>query len=231
MNNENVANNNPGPVRVSITPSGFFGASPDNIVTLDNFMSEYELEYLNNFARNNTAWDVTESHFNEDGVCIYDASYWADRVATDETIKSVDPKVVDIIKGMQARLKVEVDKFFNVDALPTSAAVVRWLPGQFQHPHADKELHIGEDRGKPNDFPYYDIAGLFYINDDYEGGELYFPDQGIQFKPKPGSAYFFPGDMNYIHGVTEITSGIRYVCPFFWTIMSHKNSNLEEIGE
>jgi hypothetical protein len=208
--------------RVSITPSGFFGSSSDNIVTLNDFMTEEELSYLNNFARNNTSWDVTESHYNEDGLCIYDASYWADRVATDETLKTVDPKVIDVIKGMQERLKVEVDKFFKVDALPTSAAVVRWLPGQFQQPHADKELHVGEDRGKPNDFPYYDIAGLFYLNDDYEGGELYFPEQGIQFKPKAGSAYFFPGDMNYIHGVTEVTSGIRYVCPFFWTILKHK---------
>ena len=222
MENQNISNQQK-PDRVSITPSGFFGNSADNIVTLDNFMTEEELIYLNNFARTNTAWDYTESQYNEDGLCIYDASYWADRVATDDTLDSVDPKVSVIIKGMQARLKAEVDKFFKVDALPTSAAVVRWLPGQFQHPHADKELHIGEDRGKPNDFPYYDLAGLFYLNDDYEGGELYFPDQGIQFKPKAGSAYFFPGDMNYIHGVTEITSGIRYVCPFFWTILSHES--------
>jgi hypothetical protein len=221
MDNQNVSNGNRSDL-VSITPSGFFGGSADNIVSLDNFMTDEELSYLNNFARNNTAWDVTESHYNEDGLCIYDASYWADRVATDVTLNSVDPKVVDIIKGMQARLKLEVDKFFKVDAFPTSAAVVRWLPGQLQMPHADKELHVGEDRGKPNDFPHYDLAGLFYLNDDYEGGELYFPEQEIQFKPKAGSAYFFPGDMNYIHGVTEITSGIRYVCPFFWTILEHK---------
>jgi hypothetical protein len=221
MDNQNVSNEHKSG-RVSITPSGFFGDSSDNIISLDNFMTEEELSYLNNFARNNTAWDITESHYNEDGLCIYDASYWADRVATDDTLNSVDPKVVDVIRGMQGRLKAEVDKFFKVDALPTSAAVVRWLPGQLQMPHADKELHIGDDRGKPNDFPYYDLAGLFYLNDDYEGGELYVPEQGIQFKPKAGSAYFFPGDMNYIHGVTEITSGVRYVCPFFWTILEHK---------
>jgi hypothetical protein len=222
MDQQDASNNNPDPERVSITPSGYYGDSPDNIVTLNDFMTQEELEYLNNFARNNTAWDVTESHFNEEGVCIYDASYWADRVATDDTLNSVDPNVVKIIKGMQARLKVEVDKFFKVNAYPTSAAVVRWLPGQYQEPHADKELHLGEDRGKPNDFPYYDLSGLFYLNDDYEGGELYFPQHGIKFKPKAGSAYFFPGDMNYIHGVTEITSGVRYVCPFFWTILEHK---------
>ena len=209
--------------RVSITPSGFFGDSPDNIVALENFMTQEELEYLNKFARNNTVWDYTESVYNDEGVCIYDASYWNDRVATADTLRSVDPTIVEIITGMQERLKVEVDKFLKVDAWPTSPAIVRWLPGQYQHPHADKELHEGDNAGKPNDFPFYDIAGLFYINDDYEGGELYFPKQGIQFKPKPGAAYFFPGDLHYIHGVTEITSGVRYVSPFFWTILSHKS--------
>jgi hypothetical protein len=208
--------------RVSITPSGFFGQSPENIVALENFMTEYELERLNSFIRNNESWDITETHYNDEGTVIYDSGYWDNRVATYPTIQRSDPEIPQIIEGMVARLKVEVDKFFGVDALPTSPAMVRWLPGQLQHPHADKELHIGKDEGKPNDFPYYDIAGLFYINDDYEGGELYFPKQGIQFKPKAGAAYFFPGDKNYIHGVTEITSGIRYTVPFFWTILSHK---------
>jgi hypothetical protein len=218
---ENLTNNHVVD-RVSITPSGYYGSSPDNIVALENFMTDYELEALNSFIRNNETWDETETHYNENGTVIYDASYWHNRVATYPTIQKTNPEIPKIIEGMVARLKIEVDKFFGVDALPTSPAMVRWLPGQLQMPHADKELHTGPDAGKPNDFPYYDIAGLFYINDDYEGGELYFPNQGIQFKPKRGAAYFFPGDMNYIHGVTEIKSGIRYTVPFFWTILSHK---------
>lgn len=208
--------------RVSITPSGFFGDSPDNIVALENFMTEEELSKLNDFIRSNTNWDVTETHHNENGTVTYDADYWANRVATYPTIQKSSLEVPVIIEKMVRRLKIEVDKFFGVDADPTSPAMVRWLPGQLQMPHADKELHTGPDAGKPNDFPYYDLAGLFYINDDYEGGELYFPNQGIQFKPKAGAAYFFPGDKNYIHGVTEIKSGIRYTVPFFWTILRHQ---------
>jgi predicted 2-oxoglutarate/Fe(II)-dependent dioxygenase YbiX len=213
----------------STTPSGFFGDSVDNIITIEDFMTEEELTTLNAFARSNTSWDVTETHYNEDGTVIYDSGFWDHRVATAPTLEAADPAIPEIIKNMQARLKERVDAFFSVDAHPTSPAIVRWLPGQRQQPHADKELHEGEGRGKPNDFPYYDIAGLFYINDDYEGGELYFPNQGIQFKPKAGAAYFFPGDMHYIHGVTEVRSGVRYVCPFFWTIKEHtgtEKSNL-----
>jgi hypothetical protein len=207
--------------RVSITPSGFFGSSPDMIQSRENFLTEEELTSLNNFIRSNKNWDITETHYNDEGVVIYDSDYWDNRVATFNTIERSNPEIPKIIMGMVERLKVEVDEFYSVDALPTSPAMVRWLPGQLQMPHADKELHEGENRGKPNDFPFYDIAGLFYINDDYEGGELYFPDQGIEFKPKAGAAYFFPGDMNYTHGVREIRSGIRYTVPFFWTILKH----------
>lgn len=227
MNQEEVSNNQP-PARFSITPSGFFGDDVSNIQSRDDFMTQEELSTLNKFIRANTKWDVTETHYNEEGTVIYDSSYWDNRVAGYHTIRDQDPKIPEMIDVMVARLKKEVDSFFKVDAFPTSPAIVRWLPGQFQLPHADKELHEGHDRGKPNDFPYYDISGLFYINDDYEGGELYFPEQDLKFKPKAGSAYFFPGDMNYIHGVSEITSGIRYVCPFFWTVLSHKEQALEK---
>lgn len=209
--------------RVSITPSGFFGNSVNNIQARENFMTKNELNGLRQFASNIKTWDITETHYNEDGTIIYESEYWKDRVATRETIESQNPTIVKTIDKIVKRLKIEVDSFYNIDAMPTNPAIVRWLPGQYQLPHADKELHEGDNEGLPNDFPYYDIAGLFYLNDDYEGGELYFPQHNTEFKPKAGAAYFFPGDKNYLHGVKEIKSGIRYVIPFFWTILEHKD--------
>jgi predicted 2-oxoglutarate/Fe(II)-dependent dioxygenase YbiX len=209
--------------RVSITPSGFFGNSLENIQSRENFMTEEERSKVLDFARNIKFWDYSESVHNEDGITTYDADFWADRVANYNTIMKHEngEDIIAIIENLVARLKVHVDDFFKVDASPTSPAIVRWLPGQEQRPHADKELHEHGEEG-PNDFPYYDISGLFYLNDDYEGGELYFPQHDIKFKPKPGGAYFFPGDKNYLHGVSQITSGTRYVLPFFWTVLEHK---------
>jgi hypothetical protein len=225
MENQYTNNHNQNPV--SITPSGFFGDGPEMIGTLENFLTEEELQALNGFIRNNESWDITQTHYNEDGTVIYDSGYWDGRVATYPTINQTSPETVQTIRSIVKRLKVEIDNFFNVTAYPTSPALVRWLPGNLQMPHADKELHEGENAGKPNDFPWYDIATIIYLNDDYEGGELYFPNQDIQFKPKAGAAYFFPGDMNYIHGITTIESGIRYTCPFFWTIVAHGNSEVD----
>lgn len=225
MDNVEITNQNTWDKPVSITPSGFFGDSSDNIVELENFMTPEELDKLRTFAKNNTVWDKTESHSDEDGVVTYDADYWKDRVATHQSLMLADPEIPEIIATLVGRLKPVIEEFFRVKANPTSPAVVKWLPGQLQQPHADKELHegngIGPGESKPNDFPYYDLASLFYLNDDYEGGELYFPQHNIKFKPKPGAAYFFPGDKNYVHGVSVITSGIRYTCPFFWTITEH----------
>ena len=205
----------------SLTPSGWFGDSKNMIVELKNFMTEEEIIFLEKSARSLTIWDVTQSHVNENGTVVYDSDYWKDRVATQPSLDKNNPSISPVIRGLFERLKPIIENFYNVKALPTGTTIVKWLPGQFQNPHADKELHEGPDAGLPNDFPNYDIASLFYLNDDYEGGELYFPLQGIQFKPKKGAAYFFPGDKNYIHGVTEIKNGIRYTCPFFWEIVKH----------
>ena len=203
--------------RISITPPGFFGMSSDKIQSRENFMTEEERIFLLNAAKSIDTWDRTETHYNDNGIVIYDASYWDNRVASRPILDAIDPEISEVISRLVDRLKIEVDNFFNVDAKPTSPAIVRWMKGYRQEPHADIQLQNGE----PNDFPWYDLAGLFYLNDDYEGGQLYFINQGVEFKPKPGAAYFFPGDVGYSHGVKEITDGIRYVIPFFWTILKH----------
>lgn len=206
---------------VSITPSGFFGDSSSNIIELENFLTQEERERLINFALNNKVWDITKTQVDKDGLVLYDANIWADRVCTYNSLMKSDPSILELINSMIARLKIEVDKFFNVEAKETGPAIVRWPIGARQEPHADKEFHTGLEQGRANDFPHYDLAGLFYFNDDYEGGELYFPQHGIEFKPKAGAAYFFPGDRNYTHGVRPVISGNRFTSPFFWTIMKH----------
>jgi predicted 2-oxoglutarate/Fe(II)-dependent dioxygenase YbiX len=57
---------------------------------------------------------------------------------------------------------------------------------------------------------------LFYINDDYEGGELYFPALNFEYKPKAGDFITFPSYEKYTHGVRPVLSGSnRYVVSGF----------------
>lgn len=87
------------------------------------------------------------------------------------------------------------------------------LPG-----HRDEDRNPqGEFDGKKRSF----VGGLF-LNDDYEGGELTFDDQGVALKPKPGTLVLFPGFYTN-HGVNEILSGMRVnFLVFFYDMVDYK---------
>jgi len=55
-----------------------------------------------------------------------------------------------------------------------------------------------------------DVTVLIYLNDDYEGGELEFPDWSCKFKPKAGTLIAFPSYIEFAHRVHPVTSGKRY---------------------
>lgn len=75
------------------------------------------------------------------------------------------------------------------------------------------------------------LAILVYLNDDYEGGELYFPRYNYSIKPTAGTMITFPGSLYYIHGVKEITKGVRYTINqwSFFNFLEGVNVNIEEI--
>lgn len=54
------------------------------------------------------------------------------------------------------------------------------------------------------------ISSIYYINQDYEGGEIVFPRFGITYKPAEGDAIFFPSTYVYNHSVKPVISGTRY---------------------
>lgn len=73
-------------------------------------------------------------------------------------------------------------------------------------------MHEHYDISKPND-----IATLIYLNNDYDGGEIYFPEYDISYKPEPGDLITFPDNAEYIHGVKTVSNGDRYTLPRWFT--------------
>jgi predicted 2-oxoglutarate/Fe(II)-dependent dioxygenase YbiX len=116
------------------------------------------------------------------------------------------------------KMKVYLEDCFNVKLSTRPPVIIKWRPGMEQRPHADKQMNDG----RPNPFPTYDINSLIYYNDNFEGGELYYPDYDLTVKPEPGLAVAHPGDINYLHGVKPIISGERYTTPSFYTITELK---------
>ena len=99
-----------------------------------------------------------------------------------------------------ASRNLDKDRYnLNLDSVTIKA----WNEGQSMGPHFD-----GQDGNK--DLAFSLVA---YVNDDYEGGEISFPNHNITIKPKAGSLIMFPSQDPYIHEVKPIISGTRYMSP------------------
>lgn len=54
------------------------------------------------------------------------------------------------------------------------------------------------------------ISAVVYLNSNYEGGELEFPNFGLKIKPEPGMLILFPSNFAYRHIAHPIKSGTKY---------------------
>jgi hypothetical protein len=54
------------------------------------------------------------------------------------------------------------------------------------------------------------VSLVSYVNDDYEGGELYFRLQNLEVKPKAGDLYIFPSNYMYPHQAKMVKNGTKY---------------------
>lgn len=54
------------------------------------------------------------------------------------------------------------------------------------------------------------MSWVYYINDDYTGGEISFPRFNLTYKPVANEFIVFPSNYVYNHSVLPVTEGTRY---------------------
>lgn len=91
-------------------------------------------------------------------------------------------------------------------------AVLRYRSGGYYKRHIDYSSHSG-----PNHNPIIRaVTSLIYLNDDYEGGEVYFNRQEVKIKPTAGGIIFFPSIYTHPHTSMDIKSGTKYCIVTWW---------------
>jgi len=109
----------------------------------------------------------------------------------------IDKPPHPVAEAAAKRAATLVGLAFDTKLAVETFQLVVWPEGSEQPVHIDKRR------------PLTTHAAIAYLNDDFEGGQTYFPDIEEQMQPERGTLIAFPGRA-LPHGVRRIDRGIRY---------------------
>ena len=132
---------------------------------------------------------------------------------------------INCLTNKMSECAIEYADIFNIDrdALyyavslltdpRTTMGVNKYDEGAFMGSHVD----FNED----NYYLAYTI--VVYLNDDYEGGELYFNDLDITIKPEAGSVIMYPSSAPYSHQSLKVLKGRKILITHHWQMILPPN--------
>ena len=120
----------------------------------------------------------------------------------------INPEFEDI-KPILNKALLKIKEVTNInDLFVTEFLLSCYYPGYSMGIHTD--LEDGKD--------HFAMSAVVYLNDDFGGGDIIFPLLDLKHSPSMGDlAWFNSSDPECIHGVEEVTSGVRYVMPIWIT--------------
>jgi predicted 2-oxoglutarate/Fe(II)-dependent dioxygenase YbiX len=113
-------------------------------------------------------------------------------------------KSKEYLKSFGKRLFFDEDHFESVFKIEP-ISFLKYKPGYFYKIHSD-EAFLGPCQP---DF-VRELSYVFFVNEDFSGGGLSFPNQKKIIKPKANTLIIFPSNWCFPHEVLPVTRGIRY---------------------
>lgn len=146
--------------------------------------------------------------------------FWEGRIVYMGDVAEHDASAAAIMGDFQKRATAMLGEFYALTRpLWTDTVQLNiWEEGSFLPCHTDNS----NPDGTAHSTPWRDFSSIVYLNDDYEGGELYFTAQDRVLKPKRGMLVAFSAGYHHEHGVLRVTRGRRITMPAFYTFDERK---------
>jgi hypothetical protein len=152
-------------------------------IVIENFLSEEECSLQIEFLEKNIDKAFT-------GPKKLKYQLWNSEM--DENYKNISLRFVDKARDL-----------FKEDLYLAETATMKYLPGYSMFLHTDGYFNEVEE--------YYDYTCLIYLNDNFSGGGLSFPNIDYTYIPKMGDAMFFKAnDPDFDHAVLTVEGGTRF---------------------
>jgi len=194
-----------------------------NILIQPNVITQSGLDFLIDYINKNEKIDLGVFDANKSNLT-KKMEYSVDKKIRDTqgiNIQGIVSEMMDLYQKLVTNI---INPFYNVEILDSEMPqLLRYIPGGFYSPHVDGEsLCLDENKNKVwKKTSDRDISTIIYLNDDFEGGELVFPELKIMIKPEPGLLVCFPSTHEYVHAVNPITKGERFAIVNWLTIKGY----------
>lgn len=171
----------------------------DDVYEIKNFLSSQEIDDVNNIINTVTEEDWLNQDLNQKNNT---PDFWYG--------KNLIVNDITVLDTINEKMKSLLESY---SYYPSKMHLSRYKKGDFISEHRDQWIP---------DLPYYIGYGFcLYYNDDYEGGELEYPELNLTIKPKANSLYIHGGHI--LHGSLPVLSdSIRY----FSTVFVHGTTEL-----
>jgi hypothetical protein len=187
--------------------------TPFDAKTVEGFLTPEECEEIIFIANRVSPWDNANSEF------------WNDKVLNDVTIYSrVNKDLGKFLIGVRQRIAEKIKELYGLDQDVYSDVqqIVRWYPGMEMSPHSDNM----ENTPFHEHHSHRAYGVVIYLNDDYSGGNTFYPQHNHYIQPKTGMLAVHPSDVNHMHGVSMVSENTRYTLVSFWTFDKDKQQDL-----
>ena len=130
---------------------------------------------------------------------------------------------VEQVNQVKSQVKDNIEQNYNVQCLDDEIHFLHYQNDSYYKSHIDGQFiengvaKRGIDR---------DITAVLYLNDDYNGGEIFFDFFNISIKPKTGDILAYPTSFEYKHGVNKVV-GERYAIVFWFKTNPELNVTTE----
>lgn len=174
------------------------------IFYIENFLNNEDFDYIHNVALDTKIWktddnkipqrkrkDLTSSEYD---------FFWKNFLYKINTIFDINQYDISETRHLQA-----ITEYKNQANANEKYAL--W-------PHMDDQGYKKAHRIKTKD-EIISFGCVYYINDNYRGGELEYTKKNIIVKPKSNMLIVHSGEDDYEHGVKQVYGGTRYFIPIF----------------
>lgn len=181
--------------------------APAGLLVIENFLSQEQCEIWRQ--------DFSKSPGVPATVNILDSAAGAikkvlDKQRITETLE-LGEIALDVAKVVTLAYRDAIVPFFEAQLDTFSApSVLKYGPGGKYDAHSDSEYWDPEQGAWIKSIDR-DYSLLLYVNDDYKGGSLHFPNFELRLQPKCGMLVAFPSDHRYLHAAEPLLSGERFV--------------------